>query len=235
MKAVVNNIPCTNCEHGKSIFCHLTEEEKSFLSEVKGLNYYKKGQTIFYEGNHAHGIFCLHDGKIKLSKLGKDGKEQIVRFAKTGEILGYRALLSNDNYQATATAMVDSYICIIPKDRFLKIMEMNSKLSLKLINLLSKDLKTAEQHLIDIAQKSVKERIAESLMVLGSTFGYLKDQKTLNISMTRSEIADMAGTTTESAIRTLIHLSDEKIIDLEGKNIKILKPQKLLEIANIND
>jgi CRP-like cAMP-binding protein len=235
MKSTPVNLNCNECCHSKGMFCNLSEEEKHLLSNGKGLNFYKKGQTIFYEGNHAHGIFCLNDGKIKLSKLGKDGKEQIVRFAKTGEILGYRALLSSDNYQATATAMVDSHICIIPKEKFLKIMEMNSKLSLKLILLLSKDLKTAEQHLIDIAQKTVKERIAESLIVLANTFGFLKDNKTLNISLTRSEIADMAGTTTESTIRTLITFSEENILELGGKIIKIINYTKLEQIANIKD
>ena len=235
MKNSIGNLNCNECNHSKGLFCNLSQEEKDILSLGKGNNFYKKGQTIFYEGNHAHGIFCLTEGKIKLSKLGKDGKEQIVRFAKTGDVLGYRALLSDDNYQATATAMVDSHICLIPKEKFLKIMELNTKLSLKLINLLSKDLKTAEQHLIDIAQKTVKERIAESLLVLINTFGLLKDLKTLNISMTRSEMADMAGTTTESAIRTLVQLSDEKIIELDGKNIKIINLKKLELVANIND
>lgn len=235
IKTVGNILSCNECQHSKGLFCSLTLEEKNMLDVGKGSNFYKKGQTVFYEGNHAHGIFCLNEGKIKLSKLGKDGKEQIVRFAKTGDILGYRALLSDDNYQATATAMVDSHICLIPKDKFLKIMELNSKLSLKLINLLSKDLKTAEQHLIDIAQKTVKERVAESLIVLYHTFGFLKDQKTLNINMTRAEIADMAGTTTESAIRTLICLSEEKVIELEGKTIKFVNYSKLEQLANIND
>lgn len=235
MKNNTGSMNCNDCNHSKGLFCNLTEEEKNTISVGKGNNFYKKGQTIFYEGNHAHGVFCLTEGKIKLSKLGKDGKEQIVRFAKTGDVLGYRALLSDDRYQATATAMVDSHICLILKDNFLKTMELNTKLSLKLINLLSKDLKIAEQHLIDIAQKTVKERVAESLIVLVNTFGFVKDLKTLNICMTRSEIADMAGTTTESAIRTLVQLADEKIIELDGKNIKIINQKKLEHVANLND
>lgn len=225
---------CNDCVQGQ-FFCNLSNEEKDILSDRKGENFYKKGQVIFYEGNHSVGLFCLYNGKVKLSKLGKDGKEQIVRFSKTGDIMGYRSLLSSEPYQATATAMEDCQICMITKDNFLKIAGENPKLSLKLIQLLSQDLKTAEQHLIDVAQKTVRERVSESLLLLKSTFGFMDDDKTINISMSRSEIADMAGTTTESAIRTLAQLSDEKIIQLDGKNISILDKNKLLIAANTLD
>lgn len=222
MKKESIQIPsCDQCRKSRDFFCHLSMEEKQSISEKKGDNFYKKGQVVFYEGNHANGLFCLYNGKVKLTKLGKDGKEQIIRFSRDGDIMGYRSLLSHEPYHATATALEDAHICTITKDKFLQIIEDNPKMSLKMIQLLSKDLKGAEQHLIDIAQKTVKERIAESLLLLINTFGYLADGETLNIHMTRSEIADMAGTTTESAIRTLAVLSDENLIKLEGKNIVI--------------
>lgn len=235
-KSKTESIPtCSLCNISGQFFCGLSPEEKEVLSEKKGENFYKKGQVIFYEGNHSVGLFCVYNGKVKLSKLGKDGKEQIVRFSKTGDIMGYRSLLSSEPYQATATAMEDSHVCIITKDNFLKVTGENPKLSLKLIQLLSQDLKTAEQHLIDVAQKTVRERISESLLLLKATFGLKEDNKTINISMSRSEIADMAGTTTESAIRTLAQLSEDKIIELDGKNIAILNHNKLLQASNMLD
>ena len=167
--------------------------------------------------------------------MGKDGKEQIIRFSKDGDILGYRSLLSNEPYHATATAMEDSYICTISKEKFLTVIEDNPKLSFKVIQLLSKDLKGAEQHLIDVAQKSVKERIAESLLLLQTTFGYLADNRTINIQMSRSEIADMAGTTTESTIRTLAQLNEKNIIELNGKNIVINDMKELIKCSNSYD
>ena len=226
---------CLLCKHKDQFFCHLSNEEKQLLNEKKGENFYKKGQAIFYEGNHSVGLYCVFEGKVKLSKLGKDGKEQIVRFSKTGDIMGYRALLSNEPYQATATAMEDSHICLITKENLLKVTGNNPWLSLKLIQLLSQDLKTAEQHLIDVAQKTVKERISESLLQLINTFGFLHDGKTLNVQMTRSEIADMAGTTTESTIRTLAQLSSDGIIQLDGKNIIITDNEQLIRCANTLD
>ena len=131
--------------------------------------------------------------------------------------------------------MVECEICIISKEVFQKVNEDNYKLSLNLIQLLSKDLKSAEQHLIDVAQKTVKERIAEALILLVNSFGYLEDKITLNVNLTRSEIADLAGTTTETTIRTLSQLSSDNVIKLEGKNILITNFKKLVQSSNTYD
>lgn len=211
---------CTHCDN-KSIFCNLSEDNKEVLGTGKGHNFFKKGQTIFYEGNHTIGVFCVYSGKVKLSKLGKDGKEQIVRFSKPGDIIGYRALLSNEPYQATAIALEDSYICMISKEKFLSLLDDNTKLSTSIIQLLSKDLKGAEQNLIDLTQKSVKERIVESLVLIINTFGFKADNKTIALSLSRQELANIAGTSSESTIRTLATLNKEGVIKLVGRNIVV--------------
>lgn len=218
---------CCDCKV-KSVFCSLSNDEKQELESNKGNNFYKKGQAIFYEGNQSHGLYCIFKGKVKLSKLGENGKEQIIRFAKTSDILGYRALFGNEPYQATAIAMEDSYICHLSRENFLKQIKKDPNLSQKLLKVLSEDLRRAEQHLINIAQKTVKERIAETLVLLYNTFGVLDDGKSLDIQLSRAEIADIAGTTTETTIRTLVALSKEKLIKLEGKQI-IIQDLKSLE------
>ncbi len=226
---------CVGCNIGSSgVFCAVSNENKAILDEGKGSGYYKKGQVIFYEGNHPNGLYCIYGGKVKLSKLGEGGKEQIVRFAKTGDILGYGSLLSNEAYSATATAMEDCHVCVLSKDRFMEILEKNSKLSLNLVKLLSKDLRNAEQLLIDIAQKSVIERISEVLILLKTTFGYVDEEKTLNVALTRSEIADIAGTTTETTIRTLVQLDKEGLIQLVDKKINIVNLEKLIQRAKLS-
>lgn len=236
MKKITSENPnCTLCKNTHSIISCLHLPEKAAINNEKNDYIYKKGEVIFKEGNYAHNIYCVHSGKLKLSKLGKDGKEQIVRFAKAGDILGYRSLLSDDPYHANAIVMEDAEICVIPKATFQKIMEENYKLSLNMIQLLSRDLKSAEQHLIDVAQKSVRERIAESLVLLTNLFGYKEDRKTIDLIITRSEIADLAGTTTETTIRTLSQFSNENIIQLEGKKIIVNNLNQLMFIANIYD
>jgi len=226
---------CSECGNKSSIFCALSKDEKDELSTNKGSNYYKKGQAIFYEGNQSHGLYCVYKGKVKLSKLGENGKEQVIRFAKTADILGYRSLFSNEPYQATATALEDSYICHLSKDKFMGLMKENTSLSWNTMQLLSNDLKSAEQHLINIAQKTVKERIAEALLLLQTTFGFMEDNKSINVILTRSEIADIAGTTTETTIRTLAVLSNEGFIELKGKRIIIPNVITLTRVAGIYD
>ena len=227
----VNIPPCAECKNKNSIFCSLSIAEKDNLSTNKVSNFYKKGQVIFYEGNQSHGLFCIYEGKVKLSKLGSDGKDQVVRFTKTGEVLGYRSLFSGEPYQATATVLEDSYICHLRKDKFMDSVNGNPKLSLEIIKLLSSNLKNAERHLLNIAQKTATERIASALLLMQSIFGFKPDGKTLDIVLTRSEIADIAATTSETTIRTLKKLSKEGKLVLNGKKIVIPDLNVLKKVA----
>jgi len=226
---------CVECENKSSLFCTLDKEEKFTLSENKGQNFYKKGHVVFYEGNYANGLFCIYNGKVKLSKLGSDGKQQIFRFSKNGEILGYRALLSDEPYQATATAIEDSYICHLSKDKFHSLLKKNSRLSWKTIQVLSKDLKNAEKNLMNIVQKSVKERLAEALLMLIKTFGTNENDNSLNVTLNRLELSDLVGTTSETIIRTLSDLKKNGCVELKGKKIIVINSSLLTQMARLND
>ncbi|PCJ27899.1 MAG: Crp/Fnr family transcriptional regulator [Flavobacteriales bacterium] len=223
-------LSCANCENENRIFGCLPNNELEKLSAHKNKNYFKKGQVIFYEGNHSHGIYCVYKGKVKISKLGDEGKDQIVRFASEGELLGYRSALSNEPYKATATAMEDCYICYIPKEKFKEVLS-NKNFSMEIIQLLTNDLKNSEENLLNISQKAVKERIAETLINLMKRFGLESDGKTLSITLTRREIGDIAGTTTETTIRTLSIFMKEGSIKLNGKNILITNIDKLVQTS----
>ncbi|MCB0477838.1 MAG: Crp/Fnr family transcriptional regulator [Crocinitomicaceae bacterium] len=236
MKKVKNIIPsCLDCQNKNKVFCAMSTEEKAEVSREKGHNFYKKGQTIFYEGNHSNGLYCIHSGKVSLTKLGDDGKRQVVRFAKEGEILGYRSLISGDSYQATATAIEDCTICFVQKEKFNELIATNAGVAVNSMQLLASDLRNAENKLISIAQKSVKERIIESILLLQETFGFENDGETLDVTLSRAEIADTAGTTTETTIRTLAKLSDENLINLVGKKIKILNLGELKKACSVLD
>ena len=188
---------------------------------------------IFYEGNQPQGLYCIYSGKVKVHKLGDNGKEQIVRLAKTGNVVGYRALLHTDNYHATATALEKTLICFFPKAVYLDLLMRNSEFSMKTIKVLSSDLKIAEQMVTNMAQKHVRERIAEVLLLLKDFFGLEEDNITINTVLTREDIANMAGTTTETTIRVLSDFNKSKIIKLIGKKIKILNIGELAKLANV--
>ena len=227
---------CKDClSRIHSVFSDLDEEELSELNLSKTSNNFKKGQHIFSEGSVAHGIFCVNSGKIKIAQSGDEGKEQIVRFAKEGDILGYRTLLSGDKYACSATAIDDASICFIPKNTFFGLIAKNTNLSMEIMKLLAHDLKKAEHKITDLAQKPVRERMAEALLFLKETYGYENDNATINVSLSREEIANMVGTARETATRLLSEFKDDGILELVGKKIKILNQQKLIKTANVFD
>lgn len=225
---------CQNCNsRQRSIFCHLGLEELGNFNNTKSCISFKKGQVIFNEGNYPFGLFCVHNGKIKLSHSGFDGKEQIVRMAKDGDVLGYRALLSGERYNASAVALDDSEICFIPRETFFLTLKTNGGLSFEIIKMLALELRKAEQTITDLAQKPVRERMAEALLFLKETFGFEEDNATINVILSREDIANLVGTATETAIRLLSEFKHDKIVELDGKKIKILNADKLIRTANI--
>lgn len=228
--------PCEKCASlNNSAFCSLNKAEHGQLSEHKTFNIYKKGQVIFYEGNFPQGLYCIYSGKVKIHKLGDDGKDQIVRLAKTGNVIGYRALLSNDNYYATATAIENTLVCFFPKSIYLNLLMSNSEFSMKTIKMLSSNLRIAEQMITNMAQKQVRERMAGALILMKDFFGLEDDKATINTVLTREDIGSIAGTTTETSIRILSDFNKNKIVKLTGKKIRILNFKELSRLANIID
>ena len=229
----LENINCINCKaRSQSIFEGLNNEELKLLESIKNRFSIKKGESLFTEGVFPKGLYCLNEGKIKLSQIGFDGKEQIVHLAHDGDILGYRALFGEDQYSCSAMSIEHSKVCFIPKSQFYNFVKNNAKLLIKIANLLSEELKQAERKITITAQQPVKDRVAQCLLVLIKNYGYEKDNSTINIVVKRQEIAGLSGTTRETATRILYQLKSNKIIDLIQKKIKILDLNKLKEIAN---
>ncbi len=227
---------CETCEPRiKSIFNEVAPEDLEKLSLHKGCNFHKAGQTLFQEGGYPAGLYCINRGKIKLYKTGRDGREQIVRLAKEGDVVGYRSLISGEPYAASAAVLEDSAICFIPKQTFLSLLKESSSFNMRVLELLAHDLKTAEQKELSLAQKPVKERLAEALLMVKEFYGVEDDTVTIKGTLTREEIANIVGTATETIIRLLSELKDRKIIELEGKKIKILNHQALLKITRVFD
>lgn len=229
-----NILSCAQCPViSKSIFCNLATQNIELLNNKKHKSSFKKGDFIFHEGSHPKYLFCVASGKVKLIQLGKEGKEQIIHMAGSGDVMGYRAILSNDKYSCSAIAMDDTVLCTIPRKDFISLVEKSPEVALQVIHLFSKELKEAEKKITTIAQRPIKERIAQSLLLLKEHYGFENDGCTINITITREEIANYTGTTRETAIRTLTELSKEHIIELVGKKIKILSAEGLIKAANI--
>ncbi|MDO9182753.1 MAG: Crp/Fnr family transcriptional regulator [Bacteriovorax sp.] len=230
------NVSCENCvSKSEGIFCDLGIPEMDQISHHKINNTYKKGQTLFIQGNHPFGIYCISNGNIKLTKTGLDGKETIVRIAHGGDILGHRSLFTDDNYSATATAMEDTEVCFIDKKFILKIIENNPSVALSIINKLSRDMGAAESKLSSLHQKNVRERLAELILSLKASHGVKENGRwKIDLKLTREEMATMIGTANETLIRFMTEFKDAGILEQEGKTIFIKDEEELLNWANIN-
>lgn len=236
MEAKYDSPQCQLCtSRSNSVFSRMTTEELEKMSGTKGCGFYKKGEIIFEEGKHPNGLYCIHKGKIKLYKLGKDGKEQIVRFAKDSNVIGYRALISGDLYSATAEALEPATICFLPKKDLFELMNSNAEFAMRMMRMLCQDLGTAEQRIVNLAQKPIRERLAEALLILKETFGTQPDERTLDVVLTREDLANIVGTATESVIRVLADFKSKSLIELNGKRIKIMDTNKLIEVGNVVD
>lgn len=230
------HLRCEDCEsREKGIFCDLDRLPLNEVSQHKVSNTYKKGQVVFHQGNPPYGLYCVSQGKIKISKHGPDGKESIVRIADPGDILGHRSLFSNENYTATATAMEETIVCFMDKKFILEAIQQQPSLSLNIIQKLSKEMGSAEQKNASLYQKSVRERLAELLLSLKASYGVPeKNRVRLNITLTREEFASMIGTASETVIRFISEFKESGIIEQEGKTIFILDEARLLELANLS-
>ncbi|HKK58909.1 MAG TPA: Crp/Fnr family transcriptional regulator [Salinivirga sp.] len=225
------HIECKDCTLNTStLFEQLSEEEYALLNYDKNCQAYKRGDFIFHEGNHATGFYCVNEGIIKLYKTGPEGREQIITFARQGDIIGYRSVLSKETFCTTAKVITDAFVCFIPATRLFKLVETNTDFSLKLIQQACKELGDANKYITDIAQKTVKERLAEVLLNLLEQFGRNEDDY-LNIPLTREELANLVGTATESVIRMLSQFKSQGLIELKGRKIKVIKTNELKMIS----
>lgn len=226
-------ISCNDCKARiESIFKDLNPEDIAKIDSFKTCKSYKKGEVLFQEGAHPRGLFCVQSGKIKVSQTGIDGKEQIVHLISDGNVMGHRAILGDDTYSGSALALEDSHVCFLAKTPFYEMVENNSKLTLKIAHLLSDELKEAERKITSTAQQPVRYRIAHSILFLKKNYGLESDNATINIAIKREELANLAGTTRETATRILYELQEQKLIELLGKKIKILNEKKILELAH---
>lgn len=233
----IPKLDCETCEsRNTSVFNGLCGAGLSSLNSSKVCNTYKKGQVIFYEGNMPMGLYCVNHGKIKIYKTGRGGKEQIVRLAKDSDVLGYRSLIGNEPYTATAEALDDSTICFIDKKVFDKLLQENSQMPENFMNLLCQELRDAENFLQSMAQKTVRERLAEVIIILRKKYGTHADEAgRLNVELSREDLANLVGTATETVIRLLSEFKDEKVVTLDGRSLTILNQPKLVAIAKVDD
>ncbi len=223
---------CDKCAfETNAVFRFLTRDETDRLNFEKDFRHYKRGDILYNEGNRISGFYCINTGIIKVFKTGVDGKEQIIRFARKGEIIAYRSVLSNEPACTSAKVIEDCQVCFIPSELLIQFVKTNPAFAFEVVKLTCHELAEANSYITDIAQKTVRERVAEVLLNLVKDFG-LDDQKYLRISLTREELANIVGTATESVIRLLSEFKSDKLIELNGRKIRIIDLRGLEKISS---
>lgn len=198
----------------------LTKEELVRISGCKTSKKIKKGEIIFDEGEVLNGVYCVKDGICKLSKLSENGKDQIVKMVVKGQLLGQRSLISEESSNLQAVALNDMEVCFIPKSEIFADLQKNPKFSFEVLKDMAHDLRDSDDIIVNMAQKSVRQRLAETLVYIHDSFGTNPDG-TLSILLSREDYANIVGTATESAIRVLSQFKKEGMISALGKYIKI--------------
>ncbi len=222
---------CSTCKsREKSLLCACSFNELSEIDANKSFNTYKKGQVVFQEGGLPLGMYCINEGVVKLVKLGSNGKEQILRIAKQGDFLGYRSLLVNSRYRASAVAIEDTALCMVPKSSFMKLVKENTAFHEGVTKLLCDVIESADNKTTDIAYKPVRGRIAEALLMLDRTFD---DRE--QITMTREDLASFVGTVKETAIRIISEFKNDKLIEINKRSIRVIDAEGLVKISNLYD
>ncbi len=215
----------------KTIFKSLSDEQVEYLTINKTCTHIKKGNVVFKEGSRIGKIYCVNAGILKIYKTGAEGKEQIIKLAKKGDIIGFRSVINDEPACVSAKVIEDAELWQISAYEFNNMLNENIKFAIEMLRVTCKELDESNKYITEIAQKSVKERLAEIILDLQDKFGVNEDG-IINISLTREELANFTGTATESIIRFLSEFKTDGILEIYGRRFKILDITRLKKISN---
>ena len=231
------NAHCRDCKtryHGK--LHGINDETIDSIDSTKTCNIYKKGQRLIQEGTRPLGVYCIKSGKVKVFKLGQQGKEHITTILKEGDLVGYRAMLSDSLYHVSVEALEEVVACHIPREEFLKSFQNDKVLNNTLITELSTEVISLTNVITDIAQKPVRERTAATLVLLNTVYSSKNGDNNGDLSeinLTRESLANMVGTATETLIRIIHDFKEEELITTNGRKINIQDLKALQRIGGI--
>lgn len=214
-----------------TIFKNIPSELRLFLEGQMIDKTFRKGQPIFLEGSYSSGIFYLKEGLVKKYKTDHAGKEHILSLCSAGELIGYSALLCNEPYPDSASAIETSKLGFIPNEVFLKATNESNELMLCLLSSLSHEFSVMVNSVMVFAHMTVRERLALTLLILSAKFRKKDKADLVEIVLSREELANMVGTATETLVRILQEFKKEGIIEINAKKIRLLKAKTLIEIS----
>ncbi|MEA2041988.1 MAG: Crp/Fnr family transcriptional regulator [Bacteroidota bacterium] len=225
---------CSECHiSNTSTFKTLNEEQIKYVSKNQTCVGFKKGEIIYNEGSKPTGLIFLCKGKVKIFKEGVGGRDQIIRMTRPEGIIGFRALFAEDKYIASAEVLEDALVTVLDKDLLKKLISENSDFAMQLMEKFAKELGFSSQRTVSLTQKHIRGRLAESLLFIADTYGFEDDERTINVYLSREDLANLSNMTTSNAIRTLSTFASEDVVKVDGRRISILKLEVLRKISEL--
>jgi CRP-like cAMP-binding protein len=211
----------------------LTNKEREVLRKNSRIQRFKRNELIYVEDDKPKDMMCLLNGKVKIFKEGVGGRCQIIRMIKPIQYFGYRAYFAQEHYLTNASAFESSTVCMIPMTVVVEFLKGNFNLSMFFIRQLSVDLGISDERTVNLTQKHIRGRLAESLLFLKDSYGLEEDGATLSIYLAREDMASLSNMTTSNAIRTLSTFAAERIIAMDGRKIKLIDLDRLEKISKL--
>lgn len=211
----------------------LTPDERNFVKNCYSVQHFRKNEVIQSEGELPSHLLVLADGKVKISKSGNNNRTQIVRMLKPGEHFGYRAIIANELNSTTSTAVEQSTIYMISGQNYLSLLKHNNAFCYRFLEEMAFDLAESNQRTVNLTQKHIRGRLAESLLKLKENYGLEADGATLSIYLSREDLSNLSNMTTSNAIRTLAGFVNDGFITIDGRKIKIIDEEKLIKISKL--
>lgn len=233
---MIENVETDNKKVAESISAlwkPLSQQQQVFLADNIKIKTFLKNEIIYQENEHPEYLMCLLKGKVKVYRDGICGRNQIIRMISSMGFFGYRAAFAEEEYQTGASAFEDSVICMIPISVIKRLISENNELAIYFIKELAMMLGVADVRTVNLTQKHIRGRLAESLISLKDKYGVEKDGSTLNIHLSREDMASLSNMTTSNAIRTLSAFASENIIAIDGRKIKLIDEEKLYNISEL--
>jgi len=224
---------CATCGlRDKSVVCDLEGAEFDTFRSIRQSLRYDAGQTVFYEGHPCLGLYLLCSGRVKLTRTSANGQRQIVGILDGGELIEKHAFRNGALHEVTCETLEPAQLCVINREAYLGLLQRNSGLAIRLIDLLSNELGVRMDQRDLLAFRTGRQRLAGLLVELSTRFGRKAGRGTLiGIQLKREEMADMAGVAVETAIRLLSAFRKEGLISMERRSITLLNQDRLARIA----
>jgi CRP/FNR family transcriptional regulator len=218
----------------EGIFATLDVDELERVSRVIGSHNYKRGQVLFYEGNPCSAVFCVRSGLVKVSKAAPRDHQHILHLAGPGELLGLESLLANGKHAATGEMLENGVVCQIDRADLAEVLDRRGDVLHAIARRLARRLVRSERERSELASGDVRERLASTLMALASRFGAEDDGRIrIGVDLSREELAEMIGASTETAIRQLGEFRELGIVSTDGRAILVEDSSRLGRIAHV--